>query len=110
MPAKITGIVESQVILRIGKKKMILYCSDDLVTQLEDHIPCQGIAEYVDGTLLSFDSNSTWRSIPNTNGLFLCFSFQAFFFVFLAHKFSAVINMYIIEEDIEQNYINVHIL
>ena len=57
-PAKITGIMEKHIIVHIGAKKCLMYCSDELLGQLEDMIPATGQMEFVNGTLVSFNTSS----------------------------------------------------
>ena len=56
-PAKITGLMERQIIVCIGAKKCLLYCSDELIGQLEDMIPATGMVEFVNDTLVSFNTS-----------------------------------------------------
>ena len=56
-PAKITGLMEKQVIVHIGAKNHLLYCSDELLGQLEDMIPATGMVEFVNDTLVSFNTS-----------------------------------------------------
>ena len=53
-PAKLTGVLEQQVILRIASKRRLLYCSEELVSELEDMVPSEGIVEYAGDRLVSF--------------------------------------------------------
>ena len=53
-PAKVTGIVEQQAIVWIGETKRILFCDEELRSQLEELIPTHGTIEYTSDTLLSF--------------------------------------------------------
>ena len=53
-PAKVTGFIEKQIIVHIEAKKCLLYCSDELLGQLEDMIPATGMVEFVKDTLVSF--------------------------------------------------------
>ena len=53
-PAKITGLMEKQAILRIGTKRRLLFCSDELLSKLEETIPAEGVAEYTDDSLIAF--------------------------------------------------------
>ena len=57
-PAKITGLMEKQIIVHIGAKKCLMYCSDELLGQLEDMIPATGQMEFVNDTLVSFNTSS----------------------------------------------------
>jgi len=46
--------MEKQAILRIGTKRRLLFCSDELLSKLEETIPAEGVAEYTDDSLIAF--------------------------------------------------------
>ena len=53
--AKLTGIAGEQVVTRIGDKRVLLECSDDLRAQIEDIIPRKVRITYKEDTLLSYE-------------------------------------------------------
>ena len=57
--AKLTGLVDQNVILRIESKRRILFCSKELIGTIENIIPVNGVARYTDETLVSFESNAS---------------------------------------------------
>ena len=57
--AKVTGLVDQNVILRIGSKRRILFCSKELIETIENIIPVNGMARYTDETLVSFESDTS---------------------------------------------------
>ena len=56
-PAKITGLMEKQIIVYIGAKNVLCTVVMNSLGQLEDIIPATGMMEFVNDTLVSFNTS-----------------------------------------------------
>lgn len=54
-PAKLTGTTDKQVVARIGGKRILLFCDDELRNEIEDIIPKKVKITYADDQLLSYE-------------------------------------------------------
>jgi len=57
-PSKIVGMVEKQIIIRIGAKRRLLCCeSEELRQDLIANIPCAGQATIKDDVIMKFEKD-----------------------------------------------------
>ena len=55
LPAKITGTTDTQVMVRIGEKRLLLFCSDEMQQDIEEIIPKGVKITYTDDSLMSYE-------------------------------------------------------
>ena len=54
-PAKLTGTTETQVVARIGQKRVLFYCDEELRNNVQEIIPKKVLIKYTADKLLSYD-------------------------------------------------------
>ena len=54
-PAKFTGTTDKQVVARIGERRVLFYCDDELRDQIQEIVPKKVMIKYTDDKLLSFE-------------------------------------------------------
>ena len=55
-PAKLTGTKDKQVVARIGQKRVLLYCEDELHENIQEIIPKKVMINYADDKPLSYEN------------------------------------------------------
>lgn len=54
-PAKITGVTDTQVVARIGTKRIILFCDDAVRSEMQEIIPRKVQITYTEDKLISYE-------------------------------------------------------
>ena len=55
-PAKLTGTTDKQVVARIGQRRVLFHCEEELCKDVEEIIPKKVMIKYIDDKLVSYET------------------------------------------------------